>query len=326
MESSRKPLFYALGAALLVTGIAIADEISRNEAMAIGALRTINTQEVNFRDGDKENDGNNDYGMLSELSNTGLIDAVLGSGTKNGYLFEASYSPTTSEFLWCGTASPQEPGKTGKRYFYINMAGVIFWSNDPIVLTKKEREECSVPKGLTALGRETPPKRTHESEFVLAVTQLAGVERTAAAFASAKAGTVYVMKGKEGDRAMSFKIDVQSKDEKGLVVIVTIGQDGKEDVTPAEKFSFKAAETDPDLPEIKRKVLDKKEKLTVSGTEIECEAQDIDMRGKTATILVSKDHFPFLMRLKDSKTGDVVMELTEIKSSEKKDDEPKKKD
>ena len=38
-------------------------------------------------EGDKENDGNLDYGTLRELGEAGLIDAVLASGTKEGYLF-----------------------------------------------------------------------------------------------------------------------------------------------------------------------------------------------------------------------------------------------
>src|SRR5438445_5489578 len=70
----------------IIASIAIPSLLSARkhgqEASAIGALRTVNTQEVLFKDGDKEQDGDNDYGMLSELSNTGLIDSVLGSGTK----------------------------------------------------------------------------------------------------------------------------------------------------------------------------------------------------------------------------------------------------
>src|SRR5205814_1086163 len=67
-----------------------------NEASAIGALKTIGTCEAMFREGDKERDGNLDYGMLSELSRTNLVDTVLGSGTKQGYLFQACYGFSTS--------------------------------------------------------------------------------------------------------------------------------------------------------------------------------------------------------------------------------------
>ncbi|MBI3725460.1 prepilin-type N-terminal cleavage/methylation domain-containing protein [bacterium] len=116
----------------IIASIAIPSLLSARkhgqEASAIASLRTVNTQEVLFRDGDKEQDGNQDYGMLSELSNTGLIDSVLGSGTKQGYLFQAGYSFTTSEFLWFAVANPALPGSTGDRYFEVATAGVIYYT------------------------------------------------------------------------------------------------------------------------------------------------------------------------------------------------------
>jgi prepilin-type N-terminal cleavage/methylation domain-containing protein len=98
------------------------------EASAIASCRTINTQEILFRDGGKRDDGNNEFGMLSELSNTGLIDAVLGSGSKQGYYFIACYSNSTSEYLWFGTGNPVLPAKTGDRYFEVNSDGVIWYT------------------------------------------------------------------------------------------------------------------------------------------------------------------------------------------------------
>jgi len=98
------------------------------EASAIASLRTTNTQQVLFRDGGKRDDGNNEFGMLSELSNTGLIDAVLGSGSKQGYIFVATYSNGTSEYLWFGTGNPVLPSKTGDRYFEVNSDGVIWYT------------------------------------------------------------------------------------------------------------------------------------------------------------------------------------------------------
>src|SRR5687768_18051459 len=74
-----------------------------NEAAAIGALKTINTSQTLFREGDKENDGTLDYGSTNELSNTTLIDAVLGSGSKQGYEFAVGASSSTPEFLWFAT-------------------------------------------------------------------------------------------------------------------------------------------------------------------------------------------------------------------------------
>lgn len=99
-----------------------------NEAAAIGALKTINTAQSLFREGDKEQDQNFDYGDLTELSSTTLVDGVLGSGTKQGYLFQVEYVDATSEFLWYAVANPAVPTTTGDRYFATNQAGVVFYT------------------------------------------------------------------------------------------------------------------------------------------------------------------------------------------------------
>lgn len=123
---------------------------NHNEAAAIGALKTINVAQSLFREGDKERDQNFDYGTLAELSEAELVDSVLGSGRKNGYLFEVRYSPQTSEFLWMATANPEEPGVTGRRYFVTNQAGVIFYSLDaPFEIT----DDCQVPERARPVGR-----------------------------------------------------------------------------------------------------------------------------------------------------------------------------
>ncbi|MBI3722694.1 prepilin-type N-terminal cleavage/methylation domain-containing protein [bacterium] len=137
----------------IIASIAIPSLLSARkhgqEASAIGALRTINTQEVLFRDGDKEQDGNNDFGMLSELSNCGLVDSVLGSGTKQGYIFQAAYSGTTSEFLWFGTANPALPGTTGDRYFEANTAGVLYYTTGKSLAL--DTSTCTIPNAGTTV-------------------------------------------------------------------------------------------------------------------------------------------------------------------------------
>jgi type IV pilus assembly protein PilA len=99
-----------------------------NEAAAVGAHKTLNTAQSLFREGDKEADTNFDYGNLSELTETELIDGVLGSGTKQGYLFQAEYGITTSEFLWYAIANPAVPTTTGDRYFVCAQDGVVFYT------------------------------------------------------------------------------------------------------------------------------------------------------------------------------------------------------
>jgi hypothetical protein len=122
-----------------------------NEAHAIGALKTIATSEAIFRENDKEHDGNLDYGMLSELERAGLLDDPVGAGTKRGYFFQASYSFSTSEFLWFAVANPENPGITGGRYFFSNQAGVIFYSTTtPLPL---DTNSCTLPNPQPPLYR-----------------------------------------------------------------------------------------------------------------------------------------------------------------------------
>jgi prepilin-type N-terminal cleavage/methylation domain-containing protein len=117
----------AIIAAIAIPNL-LAARKSANEAAAIGALKTLTTSQSVFREGDKEQDGNLDYGMLTELSNVTLVDSVLGKGSKQGYFFSCTYSYSTSEFLWFALANPQVPTSSGDRYFETNVAGVIFYT------------------------------------------------------------------------------------------------------------------------------------------------------------------------------------------------------
>jgi hypothetical protein len=120
---------------------------SSNEARAIGALKTIATSQAIFREGDKEQDGNLDYGMLSELGgpNIVLVDSVLASGTRQGYLFQASYGFNTSEFLWFAVANPAIPGTTGHRSFCTNQAGMIYYRLGSSL--SLDTNSCTLPAG-----------------------------------------------------------------------------------------------------------------------------------------------------------------------------------
>ena len=98
-----------------------------NEAAAIGALRTLTTAQALFREGDKDKNGTLDYATtMNALKTTNLIDGVLGSGTKQGYLFVCS-TPAggNSQYQWQCTADPVTVGKSGDRRFYVDESGVI---------------------------------------------------------------------------------------------------------------------------------------------------------------------------------------------------------
>lgn len=123
-----------------------------NEANAISALKTICTAETIFNSKDSESDGNLDYGMLSELNNTRLVDGVLGSGTKAGYLYQASYSFTTSEWLWFAVANPALAQQSGDRYFCTNVGGNIFYTSS--VALQLDTSTCYLPNnGVNPVGK-----------------------------------------------------------------------------------------------------------------------------------------------------------------------------
>jgi len=116
----------------------------------IGALKTIGTSQSLFREGDKDGDGILDYGTLAELSEQDLIDTVLGSGTKQGYFFQAYPSSTTPEFLWCAVATPCRWGRTGDRLFFTNHEGVTYYATTPFAF---DTASCQVPPGMNPVGK-----------------------------------------------------------------------------------------------------------------------------------------------------------------------------
>ena len=122
-----------------------------NEAAAIGALKTTNSAETLYREGDKDQNATLDYGTIQQLSNTTLIDGVLGSGKKQGYVFNINPSGTTTEFLWFANANPAAPTSTGDRYFCTNHAGVIYYTNAASVPINTSN--CSIPTTVLPVGK-----------------------------------------------------------------------------------------------------------------------------------------------------------------------------
>ncbi len=98
-------------------------EMSGNESAAISSLRTIVTAQVAYN----ITSGTGNYSPdLATLANATLIDSVLGTGIKEGYV----YTCTGSDNFFVVTAAPQEPEQTGRRYFFADQSGVIRFSTD----------------------------------------------------------------------------------------------------------------------------------------------------------------------------------------------------
>ena len=113
---------------LIIAAIAIPNliksKMAANEASAVGSLRTVNTAELTY---------SSTYGTgftdLTTLGSSGMVDNVLGAGTKSGYTFSASPSSGsgTSVDPYLGYSSTGTPlsSSTGTRQFCSNESGVI---------------------------------------------------------------------------------------------------------------------------------------------------------------------------------------------------------
>lgn len=120
---ARKPFGILLLAIAATAAPALAQDArtSSNESAAVGALRTIVTAESLYREGEKAGPGLHGYASLEALGKASLIDSVLASGKKQGYLFKIAADESTFR----ATAVPEIPGRTGTRAFFVDDSGVI---------------------------------------------------------------------------------------------------------------------------------------------------------------------------------------------------------
>jgi hypothetical protein len=114
---------------------------------AIRALRRLAGAQSLFRESDKEGDGQLDYAESLEELAPSLDDPELAAGSRKGYAFRLVRSQQNPEFQWVATASPLEPGKTGRRHFAIEARGKVFEADTAF--------EPS-PEGEVQGGREVP--------------------------------------------------------------------------------------------------------------------------------------------------------------------------
>ena len=109
---------------------------SANEAAAIGTLKTIQSCQAVFRESDRDGDGSIDYGTLPELAQAGLIDGILATGTKAGYVFEVGpvrANANTQETMFWAYANPRVLDATGNRAYCTNHEGVVYYTQQAIL-------------------------------------------------------------------------------------------------------------------------------------------------------------------------------------------------
>jgi type IV pilus assembly protein PilA len=134
-------LLVVLGVILIIAALAIPRllraRMSMNEASAVQSLRSISSAEViysviygiGFSDSLAKLSGN---GVVINPNNAGLIDQVLASGIKSGYVFTFTVLSTDSSgrvITYSVTADPIAPGSSGRRYFYEDQTSVIRVNN-----------------------------------------------------------------------------------------------------------------------------------------------------------------------------------------------------
>ena len=108
----------------------LASKRAANEASSIASLRTMTGAEATYQ----STIGAGEYGTLVQMQGEGLIDGVLGAGSKSGYNYTvgvlASVAGAAPARFNAGTVPSQYGGigATGTRSFYTNESGVIYFA------------------------------------------------------------------------------------------------------------------------------------------------------------------------------------------------------
>jgi len=105
----------------------LASRRAANEGSAQSSLRTLHSSEATYQ----ATSGNGNFGTRAQLVSASLIDAVLGSGTKSGYLFAVNpvaAVPNVSLATFSATANPVVTtgvSQSGTRRFGVTEDGVM---------------------------------------------------------------------------------------------------------------------------------------------------------------------------------------------------------
>lgn len=124
---------------LIIAAIAIPNlirsRIAAGQASAGGNLRTLNTAAITYAStygrgfpSSPDTLRPQQPGKPEDAERANLIDEVLASGRKSGYVFTYKVLATDNKGLpsaYSINADPAEPGSTGQRYFFTDESGVI---------------------------------------------------------------------------------------------------------------------------------------------------------------------------------------------------------
>ena len=124
----------------------LASRRAANEGSAQQSLRTMSSAEATYQ----STAGNGSYGTIAMLGSQSLVDSVLASGTKSGYLFTMNpiAGPPAQFWAYALPATTSGVGATGTRRFAIAEDGVL---RGDTTLTTAPADRAAVG-AMTALG------------------------------------------------------------------------------------------------------------------------------------------------------------------------------
>jgi type IV pilus assembly protein PilA len=132
---------------LIIAAIAIPNmlraRIAANEASAVASLRTISTAETTYASTYPSTGytctltdlGPPPSGSPATSTGAGILDSVLSTGQKAGYIFGLQDCAGTPKSNYTSTAAPANLGGTGTRAFCSATPGVINFAGDGLVAT-----------------------------------------------------------------------------------------------------------------------------------------------------------------------------------------------
>jgi len=146
-------LLIVLAIILIIAAIALPNlmmaRMSANEASAVQSIRTIQSSEtayattypaVGFSSTLAELNGASNSACSASSAQACLIDSVLASGNKNGYIFTWTGDGLTPSVSYTINADPSARGASGRRSFFSSYPGVIRFNvatpatvNDPTI-------------------------------------------------------------------------------------------------------------------------------------------------------------------------------------------------
>jgi type IV pilus assembly protein PilA len=136
-------LLIVVATILIIAAIAIPNlmrsKMAANQSSAVGSLRTINTAEVTY----STNYPSVGFSTLASLGGVAsscattassatacLIDNVLATGTKSGYVFTVTPGAQTPIVTYTSLALPVVVGQTGTNAYCSDQSGVLYYNNN----------------------------------------------------------------------------------------------------------------------------------------------------------------------------------------------------